>query len=96
MRLSDDPGREVIIPITATGLGGAITADYSGVPQTVTFSREEECFDSDREIIEDGICYETVKWFTITAAWDDDGEGLRLEHGKAGLFVSHVDLIAHQ
>ena len=41
--LSDDPGREVIIPITATGLGGAIPADYSGVPQTVTFSREEEC-----------------------------------------------------
>ena len=81
--LSDDPGREVTIPITATGLGGASPADYSGVPQTVTFSREEECFDDDGETIEDGICYETVKWITITAARDadDDGEGVRLGFG---------------
>ena len=73
--LSDDPGREVIIPITATGLGGAIPADYSGVPQTVTFSRAEECFDSDGKIIVDGICYETSRSFTITAARDDDDDG---------------------
>ena len=53
--LSADPGREVIIPVTATALGGASPADYSGVPQTVTFSTQEECFDSDGEIIEDGI-----------------------------------------
>ena len=82
--LSDDPGREVIIPITATGLGGAIPADYSGVPQTVTFSREEECFDSDGESIEDGICYETSKFFTFMAeqdAVDDDGERVLLGFG---------------
>ncbi len=72
--LSDDPGREVIIPITATGLGGATPADYSGVPQTVTFSRAEKCFDSDGVSIEDGICYETSKSFTITAAQDDDDD----------------------
>ena len=82
--LSDDPGREVIIPITATGLGGAIPADYSGVPQTVTFSRADECFDSGGEIIEDGICYETSKYFTFTAeqdAVDDDGESVLLGFG---------------
>ena len=81
--LSDDPGREVIIPITATALGGASPADYSGVPQTVTFSREEVCFDDDDEIIEDGVCYERFKSFTIIAARDDDddGEAVRLGFG---------------
>ena len=82
--LSDDPGREVIIPITATALGGASPADYSGVPQAVTFSREEVCFDDDDEIIEDGVCYETYKQITITAARDDDdddGEAVRLGLG---------------
>ena len=78
VRLSDDPGREVIIPITATDLGGAIPADYSGVPQTVTFSRAEECFDSDGDIIQDGICYETSTYVTITAAQDDDDDGERV------------------
>ena len=73
--LSDDPGREVIIPITATNLGGAIPADYSGVPQTVTFGREDKCYDSDGVIIEDGICYETTADITITAAQDDDDDG---------------------
>ena len=73
--LSDDPGREVIIPITATNLGGAIPADYSGVPQTVTFGREDKCYDSDGDIIEDGICYETTADITITAAQDDDDDG---------------------
>ena len=78
VRLSDDPGREVIIPITATDLGGAIPADYSGVPQTVTFSRAEKCFDSDGNIIQDGICYETSTYVTITAAQDDDDDGERV------------------
>ena len=82
--LSDDPGREVIIPITATGLGGVSPADYSGVPQTVTFSRAEECFDSDGVTIEDGICYETSKYFTFMAEQDDvddDVESVRLGFG---------------
>ena len=82
--LSDDPGREVIIPITATGLGGVSPADYSGVPQTVTFSRAEECRDSDGQIIAGGICYETSKYFTFTAeqdAVDDDGERVLLGFG---------------
>ncbi len=96
VNLSDDPGREVIIPITATGLGGATPADYSGVPQTVTFSRAEECLDSDGVIIEDGICYETSKSFTITAAQDavdDDGERVLLGFGAplpAGVSAGRV------
>ena len=76
--LSDDPGREVIIPITATDLGGATPADYSGVPQTVTFGRAEECLDSDGDIIQDGICYETRTTITITAAQDGDDDGERV------------------
>ena len=78
MLLSDDPGREVIIPITATGLGGAIPADYSGVPQTVTFGRAAECFDSVGDIIQGGICYETTADITIAAAQDDDDDGERV------------------
>ena len=76
--LSDDPGREVIIPITATDLGGASPADYSGVPQTVTFGRAAECFDSVGDIIQGGICYETSTLITITAAQDADDDGERV------------------
>ena len=59
-------------------MGGAIPADYSGVPQTVTFGRAAECFDSDGMIIQGGICYETTADITITAAQDDDDDGERV------------------
>ena len=36
--LSEDPERTVIIPLTHTPQYGATTADYSGVPQNVTFN----------------------------------------------------------
>ena len=36
--LSADPERTVIIPIVTTNQGGATAADYSGVPQSVTFN----------------------------------------------------------
>ena len=36
--LNADPGRTVIIPITNTDQGGASSADYSGVPASVTFN----------------------------------------------------------
>ena len=39
--LSADPERTVIIPLTATGQGGVSTADYSGVPASVTFNTGE-------------------------------------------------------
>ena len=36
--LSADPERTVVIPLTHTPQGGATSADYSGVPQNVTFN----------------------------------------------------------
>ena len=36
--MSGDPERTVVIPITATDQDGATGADYSGVPQNVTFN----------------------------------------------------------
>ena len=39
--LSADPEREVVIPLTATGQGGATSTDYSGVPADVTFPSGE-------------------------------------------------------
>ena len=39
--LSADPERTVIIPLTTTGQGGVSTADYSGVPASVTFNSGE-------------------------------------------------------
>ena len=39
--LSADPERTVIIPLVATNKGGATSADYSGVPASVTFNAGE-------------------------------------------------------
>ena len=36
--LSEDPLQTTVIPLTATGQGGATSADYSGVPASVTFN----------------------------------------------------------
>ena len=41
VNLSADPERTVVIPITATGQGGASSGDYSGVPASVTFNSGE-------------------------------------------------------
>ncbi|MCY3966707.1 MAG: PKD domain-containing protein [Acidobacteria bacterium] len=38
VRLSEDPGRDLAIPLVLTHLGGATDADYSDVPDWVTFS----------------------------------------------------------
>ena len=65
--LSADPERAVTIPLTKTNQGGASSADYSGVPATVTFNtgQTSKTFD-----------------FTATAdADDDDGESVRLAFG---------------
>ena len=39
--LSAAPGSEVTVPLTVTEQGGAISADYSGVPASVTFGPDE-------------------------------------------------------
>ncbi len=69
VRLSADPEREVVVPITATRQGGASVADYSGVPDslTVTFAADE-----------------TTATFTFSALQDgddDDGESVVLGFG---------------
>ena len=62
--LSADPEREVIVPLTATNQDGASSADYSGVPASVTFASGDT---------------EQSFTFTATAdEVDDDGESVRL------------------
>ena len=41
IRLSNLPGRQTVIPITASHTGGASAEDYSGVPATVSFASNE-------------------------------------------------------
>ena len=65
--LSAAPGRTVTIPITAANQGGASSADYSGVPASVTFNAGE----TSKTFI-----------FTATHdTADDDGESVKLAFG---------------
>ena len=65
--LSADPERTVVIPIEKTNQGGATTADYSGVPQNVTF--------------DSGDTSESFTFTAETDTVDDDGESLKLSFG---------------
>ena len=63
--LSEDPDRSVTVGIVKAEQGGASSADYSGVPASVTFNGPTE----------------TSKTFTFTATSDtvdDDGESVKL------------------
>ena len=72
--LSADPGRTVVIPLTATDQGGAGSADYSGVPTSLTFNTG----DTSKTII-----------FTATQdTEDDDGESVLLAFGTPPSGVS--------
>ena len=74
VNLSADPERTVAIPITKANQGGATSADYSGVPATVTFNSGDTSKTFD---------------FTATAdAVDDDGESVRLGFGTLPARVS--------
>ena len=65
--LDKDPERTVSIPLTTTNQGGASSADYSGVPATVSFSSG----DTEKSIT-----------FSATADdVDDDGESVQLAFG---------------
>ena len=78
--LSEDPERQITVPITATELGGAETADYSGVPESVTFRRRSYCSEERPD-----PCYASRVTFPLRAARDssdDDGEGVRLGFGS--------------
>ena len=65
--LSVDPKRTVVVPLTTTPLGGATTADYSGVPATVTFQAGETSQSFGITATQDSV--------------DDDGESLQLGFG---------------
>ena len=76
--LSGDPEREVVIPLTATVQDGATGADYSGVPESVTF--------------ESGDTSKTFTFEATDDALDDDGESVKLGFGAMPTGVT-VDTI---
>ena len=65
--LSADPERTVVIPLTHTPQGGATSADYSGVPQNVTFNT--------------GDMSQTITFTAAPDEVDDDGESVLLGFG---------------
>ena len=65
--LSADPKRQVVVPITATNLGNATGADYSGVPANLTF--------------ESGETEKSFTFTAIDDTRDDDGESVQLAFG---------------
>ena len=73
--LSADPERTVIIPISKTNQGGATSADYSGVPQNVTFNAGETSKFFTFTATQDSI--------------DDDGESVKLSIGTAPAGVTN-------
>ena len=71
VKLSADPERTVTIPIEKTDQDGASSADYSGVPASVTFNAGDT---------------EKSFTFTATAdTVDDDGESVKLTFGSDNL-----------
>ena len=67
--LSADPERTVEVRITTTNQGGATSADYSGVPASVTFDA--------------GDTSKTFDFAATQDAEDDDGESVELAFGSS-------------
>ena len=72
--LNADPEREVVIPLTATGLDGATAGDYSVSPTSVTFNK--------------GETVQTIMFTATQDRIDDDGERVRLGFGTLPSGVS--------
>ena len=68
------PERTVTLPITKTEQGGATSADYSGVPSSVTFNS--------------GDMSKTIMFTAMADTEDDDGESVKLAFGKLPSGVS--------
>ena len=75
--LSADPEREVVIPLTTTEQDGATGADYSDVPESVTF--------------ESGDTSKTFTFEATDDALDDDGESVKLGFGAMPAGVTAGD-----
>ena len=65
--LSDDPETDLTIPIDSSNEGGATSADYSGVPESVTFAA--------------GDTSKTFVFTAAADSVDDDGESVKLSFG---------------
>ena len=74
VRLSADPEREVTIPLTTTLQNGATNGDYSGVPQSVTFTA--------------GQTSQAFNFTAINDTEDDDDERVELRFGSLPARVS--------
>ena len=72
--LSGDPEREVSIPLVRTHRGGASDADYSGVPEQVTFSS--------------GVTSRTFEFAAAADSEEDFGESVTLGFGSLPAGVS--------
>ena len=68
VKLSADPERTVEIPITSTGQGGATSADYSGLPEDLTFNA--------------GETEKTFTFSAEADNINDDGESVKLTFGS--------------
>ena len=68
VKLSADPERTVTVPINKVPQGGATTADYSGVPTSVTFNS------GDTEV--------NIPFAAASDSVDDDGESVKLTFGN--------------
>ena len=78
--LSADPERTVVIPISKTNQGGATTADYTGVPQNVTF--------------DSGDTSKSFTFTAAHDTVDDDSESVKLSFGATlpdGVSVGTTD-----
>ena len=67
VKLSADPERTVVIPITRAPQDGASAADYSGVPGNLTFNSEDT--------------EKTITFMATHDTVDDDGESVKLGFG---------------
>lgn len=65
--LDADPGREVVIPLSVENQGGVSDADYSGVPDGVTFMS--------------GVTEQRFVFSATQDMFDDDGEAVVLGFG---------------
>ncbi len=75
--LDKDPGREVIIPINKAHQGGATSADYQGVPDTLTF--------------ESGDTEKSFTFKALHDTQDDDQDSVKLTFGGLPAGVSAGD-----
>ena len=66
VQLNADPEREVVVPLTTADQGGATSADYSGVPASLTF----QSGDTEKSFT-----------FTAILDTDDDDESVKLGFG---------------